>query len=805
MPEDSALRAIAAHLSPSLRPLLELAREEARFRFCFFVGIEHLFVALVKNPDGRLADALASLGAEPKPVRDHVRRFAGAGGGEEPFAPPVQPTPRLQAIARAAADFARGRNVEGAEEIDLVRALFADPDASPSIVLALGGLDLDLVVAAMEAPPGRKVAAAAKGERNEMLGRRSILGRFGRDLTALASAGKLGELIGRDREIREILRALCRQTKNAPLLIGEPGVGKSAVVEGLAVRIARGEVPAELSGRHLVEISLSGLVAGTKYRGEFEERMEGLVREVREDPDVLLFIDEIHQLVGAGRGEGAMDAGDILKPALARGEITVVGATTPAEYAKSIEKDGALARRFQTIRIEEPSPEEAKGVLAGRLASLGRHHGVRIEPDALDAAVDLSVRYLPDRRLPDKAIDLLDEACARLRVRSHAGPAATFDRVGAEEVAEALAEKTGLSVQRLTEGESERLLHLEEALGRRIVGQEEACRIVAEKIRLARAGLGRPRRPVGVFLFLGPSGVGKTELAKALAALLMGTEKDLVRVDMSEYGEKFNVSRLIGSPPGYVGSEEEGQLTGPLRRRPASVVLLDEIEKAHPEVWNLFLQVFDDGRLTDSQGRVADCTNAVFVMTSNVGSDLWRRDRAAVGFGTMHRPEGGGAVEACVRPSRQEVLGRIRKIFRPEFLNRIDEIVLFDPLGPSELVAVARIELAAVVRRLEERGIRIEVTEAALREIAGRGLDPAEGARPIARAVEERIARPLSTRILGGEIFRGCTVRVDCAGGELRFERVDEGATPVSGSGPASSSGTDETRVIREEPRGREP
>jgi len=784
MPPDQALRALSAHLAEKARPILESVREEARFRYCFYLGVEHLFVALVKSADGRFAGALASMGADSKPVRDAVRRFAGAGGAEEPFAAPIQPTPRLQRIVKAASERAKARGEEGATEVDLVAALFADPDASPTIVLSQGGVDLPLLLRAMETGQAAVPALAdGKGRPAKGFGKRGILARYGRDLTALAAGGELPDVIGREREIREILRALCRQTKNAPLLIGEAGVGKSAVIEGLAHRISRGEVPSNLTGKKLIEISLTSLVAGTKYRGEFEERMEGLIAEAKDDPDVLLFIDEIHSLVGAGRGDGPIDAGDILKPALARGEIRVIGATTPAEYSKSIEKDGALARRFQTVRVEEPSPEEAIQILEGRRASLSEHHGFEIEPEAIRAAVALSVKYQSDRRLPDKALDLLDEACARLRVRSVTADMA--DRVTGEMVAAALADKTGIPITRLTENEQERLLHMEDALLRRIVGQDAACRAVAEKIRLARAGLRDPRKPTGVFFFLGPSGVGKTELAKALAEFLMGSDRDIVRIDMSEYKEQHTISRLIGSPPGYVDSEEEGQLTGRLRRRPASVVLLDEVEKAHPNIWDLFLQVFDDGRLTDAQGRTCDCRHALFVMTSNVGSELWKKAHGQMGFGLARKTDDidpGAVSTPMARPPVDEVLARLRSTFRPEFLNRVDEFVLFDPLGIRELASIARIQLQALIDRLGDRGIRVEPTEAALREIAERGYDPAQGARPIERAVEELVARPMSRKILAGEVKPGETLRIDSAEGELRFDVVTESEEELSGA-----------------------
>ncbi|MBI2213775.1 MAG: ATP-dependent Clp protease ATP-binding subunit [Acidobacteria bacterium] len=761
----SEIEAITALIAPEARSLVEAARHEAQARACFYVGVEHLFVALVKRERSKLARALETTGVDPKSLRDAVRRFAGVGSPEIPFAPPAATTVRLRAIVRDAAYRARSRGGELAGEGDLIEAILGDDDASPSIVLRGAGVDI----------PALELALASSAEAVTVPGRMrlgskelepgSILARFGRDLTALAAKGELATAVGRDSEIRELLRALCRQTKNAPLLIGEPGVGKTAIVEELANRIAHGDVPDAIAGKHVVEISLASIVAGTKYRGEFEERMEKLIREARDNPDILLFVDEIHSLVGAGAAEGSpMDAGDVLKPSLARGEIRVIGATTPRDYAQSIEKDGALARRFQTIRVDEPSPAASRAIVLGRCASLEAHHGVTIMPDAIDAAVTLSVRYIPDRKLPDKAIDLVDEACVRLRVRSFAGKFTTL--VTADLVAEALSAKTGIPLQRLTESEQKRLLRMEDALQARVVGQDEACRSVAERIRLARAGLRDPRKPVGVLFFLGPSGVGKTELARAVAEFLDGSDDAMIRVDMSEYQEKHTISRLIGSPPGYVGSDEEGQLTQKLRHRPASVVLLDEIEKAHPDIWDLFLQVFDDGRLTDAQGRVADCRHAIFIMTSNACSDLWNHDRGIVGFGTPREDE----AAVLEMPAPSEVNDRLAKTFRPEFLNRVDELVLFRPLGAEELAAIARIQIERLLGRVRDQGIVIHVTEAAIAEVARRGWDPAHGARPIERSVEDNVARPLSAAILNGRTGPGGRILIDAKDGEIAVD-----------------------------------
>jgi len=757
----------AGCLAPEVRPLIALARLEARSRACFFVGVEHLFVALTKAPSGRLERALVAVGLEAKSTRDAVRRFAGSGNADGAFAMPSQITPRLLRIGVVAESYATTRGETGATENDLVRAIFADADASPTIVLREVVSDLGAIVKEMGGA-SRPLASRVETGKVKPVDVSSVLDKFGRDLSALVRRGSLPHAIGRQEEIQEVVRALCRQTKNAPLLIGDPGVGKTAVVEELAHRIASGRVPDALAGRRIVELTLGSIVAGTKYRGEFEERMNKLVCEASEAEDVILFIDEIHALVGAGKAEGApLDAGDILKPALARGEIRVIGATTPRDYAQTIEKDGALSRRFQVIRIDEPSTDDAKMILSARKESLEAHHGCAISQSAIDAAVEMSVRYLPETRLPDKAIDLLDEACVRLRVRSLSG--AQVDDVDAEVVAEAISAKTGIPVKRLSESEQERLLHLEKALKRRVVGQDHACSAVAGKVRLARAGLRDPRKPVGVFFFVGPSGVGKTELAKALANELSGSEGSLIRIDMSEYQESHTISRLVGSPPGYTGSSEEGQLTKQLRRNPSSVVLFDELEKAHPDIWQLFLQVFDDGRLTDAQGRTADCRHAVFIMTSNAGSELWARARGSVGFATAGTDELPETV-ALRAPTQQEMFEHLKKRFSPEFLNRLDEIVLFNPLGRRELIEVTRLAMAGLLSRVEARGARVSISDDALAEIAERGWDQEQGARPIERAVEEHVATPLSTMILGGEIEAGTIVEIGLRGGELTFD-----------------------------------
>jgi ATP-dependent Clp protease ATP-binding subunit ClpC len=666
-------------------------------------------------------------------------------------------------------------------------------------------------------------AGAGAGERSAT----PTLDDFGRDLTALAAEGRIDPVIGRDDEIEQTVEVLSRRTKNNPALIGEAGVGKTAIVEGIAQRIVDEDVPATLADKRVVQLELSGVLAGTRYRGDFEERVKRITDEIREHGDELIvFIDELHTLVGAGGGsEGGMDAGNMLKPALARGELHIVGATTLDEYRKNIEKDAALARRFQPVLVSEPTVEDTLAILRGLRDRYEAHHQVRYADEALAAAVELSDRYITDRFLPDKAIDLIDQAGARVRLRTRTpgrdrrdlqrraeelqrdkdqaiaseqferasqlrdevtevrqqlarldGDQTAVPEVTVSDIAEVVSRATGVPVRQLTEEEKDRLLRLEGNLHDRVIGQDEAVEAVAEAVRRSRAGLGDPQRPVGSFLFLGPTGVGKTELARALTEALFGGESRMVRLDMSEFQERHTVSRLVGAPPGYVGYEEAGQLTEAVRRRPYSVVLLDEIEKAHPDVFNILLQVLDDGRLTDGQGRTVDFKNTVLIMTSNLGSDLITRRGGTLGFAGP----AAGSAEGQRLELRDQLMRRLRESFRPEFLNRIDEVIIFRQLGQEELRQITELLLEETRRKLHAQDVTVEFTPAAVDWIAERGYQPEFGARPMRRTIQREVDNQLSRQLLDGQIGAGQEVTVDVGNGRLAFAAHDRPAgTPA--------------------------
>lgn len=726
--------------------------EEARQVFIFalqeayrlgYKAIEtpHLVIAFTKIRNGCMAQALQQQGFSPKKVRDVIRAALLPAGpplrGPFEFSDKLLSTRVQQIVAMATAE-AQAADVLEIGECHLVLAFLKIQSSSTADFLESLEISLDDMLTAVQ--------TIQQGM--PLPGPTPLLNKIGRDLTREAREGKLKPVIGRRQEMSRIAQILARSDKNTPLLIGEAGVGKTAIVEGLAQRIANNKVPSHLRGKRIIELPVANLVAGTKYRGELEERLAQVIHEASQ-PDVILFLDEIHTLVGAGRAEGgSLDAGNIFKPVLARGDIRCIGATTPAEFRQSIEKDSALERRFQRILVKEPNPEETLEMLRQTRQQYETHHQVRLLDEALEAAVHLSVAYVPNRRLPDKACDLVEEACVRALIGtvsqwSGREPAQPVEppTIDAEAVAQVVAEWTGIPVARLTEAEQARLLKLEETLQQRVIGQAEAVTAVAQAVRLGRAGLKKSNRPIAVFMFVGPTGVGKTELAKALADSLFNSEQELIRLDMSEFMEAHSVNKLIGAPPGYAGYEEEGQLTGALRQKPYSVVLLDEIEKAHPRIFDLFLQLFDDGRLTDAQGHLADGRNAIFIMTSNVATDLIQK-RQPMGFKPHLSPP------EDIKP---KIMAELSHTFRPEFLNRLDEVIVFQHLSAEHIRAIARLQLARLSNQLQQQhGMSLVVEESALALICEEGYSEKYGARPLERAIERLIAKPLSELILEG-------------------------------------------------------
>ena len=782
------------------RSAIEGARTAAGELGHSFVGSEHLLLGVLRETEGLGSRVLRENGIDEESVTARLEKLEGRG---VPGTPVQGLTPRAKRILRqAAADAARlGHSYVGTEH--LLLGILREPDSTAARLLTAQGGDLNRIctdVLSRFSPEPRPPARNPSPVRGVRRSDTRLLDQYSRDLTDMASRGELDPVIGREEEIRRLIQILSRRTKNNPVLIGEPGVGKTAVAEGLAQALVRGEVNAELRDRRLVSLDLTSMLAGTKYRGDFEERIKSVLREVQKAGDVILFIDELHTIMGAGAAEGAIDAANILKPALSRGAVQVVGATTLGEYRKHIEKDAALERRFQPVTVREPTREESVQIILGLRDRYEAHHRLTITEEAVRAAVELSERYIMDRFLPDKAIDLIDEAASRVRLREQTAPeemktmeqelsalsaekeeaiglqdyesAARFrdreeetwqqleqarlawDRerrcaVTAEDVAEVTADWTGIPVARLTEDERSRLLHMEEILRRRVVGQEEAVSAVARAVRRGRMGLKDPRRPVGCFLFLGPTGVGKTELSKALAEAVFGSEDAMIRLDMSEYMEKHAVARLVGAPPGYVGFDEGGQLTEKVHRRPYSVVLLDEIEKAHEDVFNLLLQVMDDGRLTDSQGRTVDFKNTVIVMTSNAGQASLQR-RKAVGFDAREpTPE-------REHDDMKERLDReLKRTFRAEFLNRIGDVIVFRSLDREDVRRILDKLLSELRQRTEAAGIDLRWDPAALDALADKGCDPTWGARALQRLLRDRVEDPLSEMLLSGELSAG--------------------------------------------------
>ncbi len=773
-----------------------------------YVGTEHILLGLVKEGTGVAARVLQGQGITEDKILKEIEELIGKGDAEG--AQPVGFTPRTKRVLELAFKEARrmGQGYIGTEHL-LLGIMKEGESVAVRILMDLGvdpqKLLNELVKILTEEAPGSNGSAKSNSSNSNT----PTLNQFGRDLTDMARDGKIDPVIGRDKEIERVIQILSRRTKNNPCLIGEPGVGKTAIAEGLAQKIVEGNIPEILSDKRVVTLDLSSMVAGAKYRGEFEDRLKKAMEEIRKAGNVILFIDELHTIVGAGAAEGAIDASNILKPSLARGEIQVIGATTLNEYRKHIEKDAALERRFQPITVGEPSKEEAVEILKGVRDKYEAHHRVKITDDALEAAVKLGDRYITDRFLPDKAIDLIDEAASRIRLKTFTAPpdlkemeerveklskekedaircqefekAARIrddeqklkneldkirdqwhqknqtktDTVTEDDIADIVASWTGIPVKRLAEEESERLLKMEETLHKRVIGQDEAVKSISKAIRRGRVGLKDPKRPVGSFIFMGPTGVGKTELCKALAEAMFGDEKSMIRVDMSEFMEKHSVSKLVGSPPGYVGYDEGGQLTERVRRKPYSVLLFDEIEKAHPDIFNILLQILEDGRLTDSQGRVVDFRNTIIIMTSNVGARTITEPKR-LGF-SASSDESAKNYEDM----KSNVMGELKKMFRPEFLNRIDDIIVFHPLSKENIKEIVRLMLDVLVNRLKANEITMEVSEEAMGHLAQKGFDPVFGARPLRRAIQSMVEDKLAEDMLEGKVKAGDSIKIE--------------------------------------------
>lgn len=804
---------------------LNLALESAEKMGCSYVGTEHILLGLLREGSGVAAAALSECGVTEDALKQRISE--DNSNNTETRLTPDDFTPRTKRVLRSAmlVSSRLGNSYVGTEH--LLLAIISENDSYAVAFLREMGVSENTVAQAIS-----KSIQNTNGEGQFASGEQnfggaeggskggSALEKFGRDLTKAAKSGEIDPVIGREKEIERVIQILSRRTKNNPVLIGEPGVGKTAVAEGLALAIAHGEVPEILKDKKVVSLDLTGMIAGAKYRGDFEERIKSAIDEVKKSKDTILFIDELHTIVGAGAAEGSADAANILKPSLARGDFQVIGATTLNEYRKYIEKDAALERRFQPVTVGEPTPEQAVEILKGLRDSYEAHHKVKITDDAIETAVTLSSRYIADRYLPDKAIDLIDEGASKVRLASLTSPPDVknledeieklekekasavneqdFERaakirdeqkkiqteldtakkdwqdkqksncgeVTSEDIAKIVSDWTGIPVVQLTKEESERLLNMEEELHSRVIGQEEAVSAIARAIRRGRVGLKDPKRPVGSFIFLGPTGVGKTELCKALAQTMFGDESAMLRLDMSEYMEKHTVSKLIGSPPGYVGFEEGGQLTEKVRRKPYSVVLFDEIEKAHPDVFNMLLQILDDGRLTDSQGRTVDFKNTVIIMTSNVGARLITdaQQKNSLGFKTDENPDG------KENDVRELVLSELKNVFRPEFLNRVDDIIVFNKLNKDEIKQIARKMLETVEQRLADMDIKISFTDEAVSAIADAGFDENYGARPLRRAIQTKIEDKLSEQMLEGKVTENSEVVCGYSDNEFVFE-----------------------------------
>jgi ATP-dependent Clp protease ATP-binding subunit ClpC len=791
------------------RQVVVLAQDEARALKHNYIGTEHILLGLLREEEGLAARVLESLDITVEEVRAQVARIVGQGDevttGQIPFTPRAKKV--LELALREALSL--GHNYIGTEHILL--GLVRENEGVAARILLDFDADAEKIrneIIRMLSGPGRRQQGqgGAPGEKSKSS---KLLDQFGRNLTKLAAESKLDPVVGRQTEIERVMQILSRRTKNNPVLIGEPGVGKTAVVEGLAARISGNQVPELLKGKQIYTLDLAALVAGSKYRGEFEERLKKVMKEITQRGDIILFIDELHTLVGAGAAEGAIDAASILKPALARGELQTIGATTLDEYRKYLERDAALERRFQQIRVDEPSVDDTVQILRGLRDRYEAHHRCKISDEALGAAAVLSDRYIQDRHLPDKAIDLIDEAASRMRIKTMSAPpryreledeiekvrkdkegsieaqefekaAALRDKerkltqkkreleenwraeegngeqpeIGEEEIADIVSMWTGIPVFKLTEAESQKLIRMEDELHKRVIGQEEAIVAVSKSIRRARAGIKDPKRPTGSFIFLGPSGVGKTELARTLAEFLFGDEDAMIQVDMSEYMEKHSVSRLVGSPPGYIGYDEGGQLTEAVRRKPYSVVLLDEIEKAHPDVFNILLQILEDGKLTDAQGRKVDFRNTIVIMTSNIGAGTISKNQT-LGFSV------GDDSGLSYDEMKERIMGELKRVFRPELLNRIDEVIVFHKLTKDEIMTIVELMMKRLRDQMGEHEAVIELTDGAKELLVDKGYDPTMGARPLRRAIQRYIEDPLADFVLGRELGPGSTILVD--------------------------------------------
>lgn len=826
--------------TPKAKEVLMLAQEEAKYFKHQTIGSEHLLLALVVEKEGIAGKTLREMNIQENDIREEIEHYTGFGMVKHyPDNYFLPYSPRVKQIIAYANDEAKRSGAEKIGTEHLLLGLLRDEEILASRIMLNLGLSLSRMRQLlkkkmgqeptrnqMQTPNRRKQPTQAKQETMEGT---PTLDALARDLTRQAIEQRLDPVVGRNKEVRRLVQILSRRTKNNPVLVGEPGVGKTAIVEGLAQRIIHGQVPEDMLHKRVMMLDMGSLVAGTKFRGEFEERLKKIIDEIYNDGHIILFIDEIHTLIGAGSAEGSVDASNILKPALARGEIQLIGATTLNEYQKYVEKDSALERRLAKVQVDEPSQEEAVQILQGLRPRYEEHHGLRISDEAIEAAVTMSVRYIHSRQLPDKAIDLIDESAAKVRLDASSKPSKVADLqnelvrvnaekeeaiynqafeqaaqlrleerkiaeklaqaqqkqienqelqvVSAEDVAEVVSQWTGVPVQQIAKKESQRLMDLEKILHQRVVGQDKAVVAVSRAIRRARSGLKDPNRPIGSFMFLGPTGVGKTELAKALAQAMFGSEDALIRVDMSEFMEKYSTSRLIGSPPGYVGYEEGGQLTEKVRTKPYSVILLDEVEKAHPDIFNILLQVLDDGYLTDAKGRKVDFRNTILIMTSNLGATQLREEKS-VGFNAVDQSKDQRAME-------KRILEELKKAYRPEFLNRIDETVVFNSLDASEIHEIVKIMSRQIVARMAEQGIQLKITPSAIDVIGKAGFDPEYGARPIRRALQREIEDKLSEALISGQVQIGDAVTIGASKGHITLTVKNSKTQPLElvGSG----------------------